>query len=96
MASDLGLHCSPRSHKKIARLIWLMSSVHLFFSRLFRGRNSCCCNSVELVKLLPVHRHSVDIFHILVLQEYWILRESRIPLKPVLGAWELLHFPLVL
>ena len=24
-------------------------------------------------------------FHILVLQEYWVLAESRIPLKPVLG-----------
>ena len=26
------------------------------------------------------------LFHILVLQEYWVLTESRIPLKPVLGA----------
>ena len=25
-------------------------------------------------------------FHILVLQEYWVLKESRIPLKPVLGG----------
>ena len=25
-------------------------------------------------------------FHILVLQEYWVLTESRIPLKPVLGG----------
>ena len=24
-------------------------------------------------------------FHILVLQEYWVLTENRIPLKPVLG-----------
>ena len=24
-------------------------------------------------------------YHILVLQEYWVLTESRIPLKPVLG-----------
>ena len=32
-------------------------------SRLFRGRNSCqqLCH-VELVKLLPVHRYSVDLF----------------------------------
>ena len=35
-------------------------------------------------------------FHILVLPEYWVLIESRIRLKPVLGACELLHFPLVL
>ena len=32
------------------------------FSRLFRGHNSCRCFCVELVKLLPVHRYSVDIF----------------------------------
>ena len=33
------------------------------FSRLFRGRNSCrpLCH-VELIKLLPVHRYSVDLF----------------------------------
>ena len=35
-------------------------------------------------------------FHILILQEYLVLTESRIPLKPVLGACELLHFQLVL
>ena len=42
---------------------------------------------VELVNFLPVHqyRRSVDIFfHIFVLQEYWVLTEGRIPLKPVL------------
>ena len=31
------------------------------FSRLSRGRNSCRCFCVELVKLLSVHRYSVDI-----------------------------------
>ena len=44
---------------------------------------------VELVKLLHLHRYrySVDIFfHILVLKEYWVLTESRILLKPVLGG----------
>ena len=35
-------------------------------------------------------------YHILVLQEFWVLTESRIPLKLVLGALELLHFPVVL
>ena len=57
------------------------------FSRLFRGRNSCrlLCH-VELVKLLPVHGYSVDHLHILVLHEYWVLTESRILLKPVLGG----------
>ena len=38
---------------------------------------------VGLVKLLPEHRYSVNIFHILVLQEYWFLMESRMPIKPV-------------
>ena len=37
---------------------------------------------VELVKLLHVHRYSVDIFS----PEHWVLTESRIPLKPVLGV----------
>ena len=32
------------------------------FSGLFRGRDSCCCFCEELVKLLPVHRYSGDIF----------------------------------
>ena len=42
-------------------------------------------------KLFPVHRYSVDIFHILVFQEYWDLTESR-----MLGGMRLLHFLLVL
>ena len=42
---------------------------------------------MELVKLLPVHRYSVDIFfQILLLPEYRVLTESRIPLKLVLGG----------
>ena len=32
------------------------------YSRLFRGRNSCRCFCVELVKLLPLYRYSVDFF----------------------------------
>ena len=32
------------------------------FSRLFRGRNSCHCFCVGLVKFLPMHQYSVDIF----------------------------------
>ena len=57
------------------------------FSRLFRGHNSCrpLCH-VELVNLLPVHGYSVDLFHILVLQECWVLTECRILLKPVLNG----------
>ena len=39
---------------------------------------------MELVKLLPVHRYSVVIFF-----KFWTfenIRESRIPLKPVIGG----------
>ena len=32
-----------------------------------------------------MHRYSIEIFPILVLQEYWLHTASRIPLKPVLG-----------
>ena len=51
---------------------------------------------MELVKLFPVHQYSVDIFHILVFQEYCALMESRIPFGPGLWAWWLLRIPLVL
>ena len=48
-----------------------------------------------------VHRHKNDthyidivliFFHILVLQEYWVLTESRIPRKPVLGGVRIIAF----
>ena len=32
----------------------------------------------------------VIFLHILVLQEYWVMAESRIPLKPVLGSMRIL------
>ena len=48
-----------------------------------RSQQLLLCH-VELVKLIPIHRYSGNIFHILALQEYWVLTESRIPLKPVL------------
>ena len=41
-------------------------------------------------KTFPVHRYSVDIFFIiLVLQEYLVLTESRILLKPRLGGMQI-------
>ena len=48
---------------------------------------------------LPVHRYNVDIFSYsaMVLREYWVLTESRIPLKPVLGGMRIVaQCPLVL
>ena len=36
------------------------------------------------------------VFHILVLQQYWVLAENRIPLKPVLGRVRIVALPLVL
>ena len=59
------------------------------FYRLCTGRNSYRCFCVELVKLLLVPRYSVDIFHILVLQEYWVVTENRIPLKLMLGGMKI-------
>ena len=51
----------------------------------YLGHNSSRCFCVEVGKLLPVHRNSVDNFFIL-LWEYWVLTENKIPLKPVLGG----------
>ena len=67
-----------------------------FFQIFQRSQQLSLCR-VEMVKLLPVHRYSVDIFHILVLQEYWVLTENRV-LGEVGGvlAKELLHLTLVL
>ena len=42
------------------------------------------------------HRYSVDIFYIPVLWENWVLAESRITFKPVLGVVRILYFPLAL
>ena len=39
-----------------------------------------------------MYRYSVDIFHVLVLQEYWVLIESRLPQKPVLGVVRIVAF----
>ena len=62
------------------------------FSRLFRGRNSCRCFCVELVKFLPVHRYSVDIFSYFGPSGILDSDESRIPLKPVLGGVRIVAF----
>ena len=52
---------------------------------------------MELVKLLPKHRYSVNIsLHILLVQKYWVLTESRIPRKPVLGSMNILKKPSLL
>ena len=39
---------------------------------------------MELVKLLPCIDIVLIFFHVLILQEYWALMESRMPLKLVL------------
>ena len=46
----------------------------------------------EVDKILRMHRYSVDIFHILVLGEYWVLKESRMPLKRVLRGVRIVAF----
>ena len=60
-----------------------------FFQINERSQQLSLCR-VELVKLLIVHRYSVDIFHILVLNEYLVPTESRILLKPVLGGMRII------
>ena len=58
--------------------------------------------SAHLVDLTssPMHKTYIDkeliFFHILVLQEYWVLMEIRILLKPVLGDVRIVALPLVL
>ena len=52
-------------------------------------------NCILLAGIVTCGFSSIRI-HYSVLQEYWVLTESRIVLKPVLGARELLQFPLVL
>ena len=75
---------------KTESAVFIYYSLSLFlkdpFSRLFRGRNSFHCLCVEWVKLLPVHRYSVDIFLIFWSFRNSVLAESRMSLKPVLGA----------
>ena len=71
----------------------LMRKAEYRFSRLFRGRNSCHCFCVELVKLLLVHRYSVDIFsYSSPSGTLGSDAESRIPLKPVLGGVRIVAF----
>ena len=64
------------------------------FSRLLRGRNSCRRFCVELVKLLLVYQYSVSIFFFLYSgpPEYWLLTETRIPLKWVLEGVRIVAF----
>ena len=42
------------------------------------------CSILLPASVFKKNNYIVDIFHVLVLQEYWVLMESRIPLKPVL------------
>ena len=44
----------------------------------------CRCFCVEMVKPFPCIDIVLMIFRSLVIQEYWVLTESRTPLKPVL------------
>ena len=44
---------------------------------------------------LPCEAYSVDIFHILVLPEYWVLTESRIPLKTALGGMRIVELSII-
>ena len=52
------------------------------FFRLFRGRS---VSVWSWLNFSPCIDTELIFFHMLVLQEYWVLTESRIPLKPVQG-----------
>ena len=91
-----------QSEKKHIYLYWWFKSLKL---EPYRAKLLCCKtytpkNCESLIRHLSRHRQRAAVvlifFHILVLHEYWVLEESRLLLKPVLGAWEFLHFPLVL
>ena len=80
----LSISSHNRLNKTESAVFDLVGSLYfgkIRFSRLFRGRNICRCFCVELVKLLHVHRYSVDMLSCSdpsgILQ--WIMTESRIP-----------------
>ena len=52
---------------------------------------------VAAVECLPVHHHSADIFRSFRIIGFFFLSNfvSRVLLKPVLGAWPMLHIPLI-
>ena len=56
------------------------------FLRLLGGRNSCRCAAQNWLNFYPYINIVFIFFHILVLQEYWVLVESRISLGSVLGT----------
>ena len=84
--THLLIDCSVKSHV-LSRFLCRMFHIGKYI-RLFRSRNSCQASMrhVGLVELLPANRYSVDSFHNLILQEFWVLTERKILLKPVLGA----------
>ena len=87
VALSISSHKQTQQNRVCCFLILFVLSISegSVFSRLFRGRNSCRCFCVEFVKLLPVHRYSVDIFPHSGLSGIWGSVESRIPRMPVQG-----------
>ena len=72
--------------RELVALLNLSSWCLVMVERLFLAMSQGCLRFVIVV--FPDHTHLLFLicFHILVLQEYWVLTESRIPLKPLLGG----------
>ena len=52
-------------------------------------------HTVKLLEFLPTQIIDIVLLllHILVLQEYWVLRESILPFELVLSGMRVVHFP---
>ena len=76
------------------RLKTTESAVFLYcrFSLFLKDPFFCCCAAWSWLNFSPYIDIVLIFFHILVLQEYWVLTESRIPLKPVLGDVRIVAF----
>ena len=69
---------------KTESAVFLYGMKDVFFQIIWRLQQLSLC-LVELVNLFP-YIDIVFIFsHILAIREYWVLTDSTIPLKPVLG-----------
>ena len=70
---------------------------YFIHTKLFRGRKSCHCSFVELVKLFPMQQYSVDIFPYSGPSGiFGSDRKQKYRLSRCWGRENFLHFPLVL
>ena len=77
---------SISSHEQTQSSLLFSGVVSCLYFYIFRGHKSCRCFCVEFVKFSLCIDILVLFFQIRVLGEYWVLKESRIPLKLVLKS----------